>query len=76
MTASQQAQQTLSHLESLRANKNYSALRETVDRAVDMVTSRHMSLRDGNLFLSRLVTALFPDVRYLDIIRTPSLWTA
>jgi len=73
---SQQARQTLSQLESLRTNKHYAPLRHSVDLAIDMVTSPQMTLRDASLFLSRLVTAVFADVRYLEIIRRPSLWTA
>jgi len=73
---SQQARQTLAHLEVLRANKQYASLRSTVDAAIESVTSPDMSLRDANAFLYRLVTAVFPDVSYLEIIRRPSLWTA
>ena len=72
---SQQARQTFAHLESLRSRKEYTLLRETVDMAIESIASPQMSLRDTNMFLSRLVVALFPDVRYLEIIRRPSLWT-
>jgi len=75
-SASQQARQAFAHLESLRTNKQYTPLRDSVDMAVDLVSSAHLSLRDANVFLSRLVAAVFPDVCYLEIIRRPSLWTA
>jgi len=73
---SQQARQTYVHLESLRTNKQYTSVRDVVDMAIEMVASPQMSLRDTNMFLSRLVAAVFPDVSYLEIIRTPSLWVA
>ena len=73
---SQQARQTLSHLESLRTNKQYASLRDAADMAIESVTSQQMSLRDTNVFFSRLVVAVFPDIGYLEIIRRPSLWTA
>ena len=73
-TASQQARQTFTHLESLRTRKDYASLRDTVDMAVESVVSPQMSLRDAPMFLSRLISALFPNVRYLEIIRRPSLW--
>jgi len=72
---SQQAQQTFAHLESLRSKKEYAAVRETVDMAIELIASPQMSLRDARMFLSRLTAALFPDVCYLEIIRRPSLWT-
>lgn len=71
---SQQARQTYSHLESLRTNKQYAALRDAVCMAVELVASPQMSLRDANIFLSQLVSAIFPDVYYLEIVRRPSLW--
>jgi len=73
---SQQALQTFSHLESLRTNKQYASLRDTVDVAVEMIASPQTSLRDTNIFLSQLVNAVFSDVCYLEIIRRPSLWVA
>jgi len=73
---SQQARQALAHLESLRTRKEYASLRETTDMAIELVTSPQMSLRDARMFLSRLVTAVFPDVSYLEIIRRPSVWTS
>jgi len=73
---SQQAQQTFSHLQSLRTNKQYASLRDTISMAIELVASPDMSLRDANIFLSQLVTALFPDIYYLEIVRRPSLWVA
>ena len=70
-----QARQTFTHLESLQTNRQYASLRDTVSSAVESVASPQMSLRDANVFLSRLVTEVFPDVCYLEIVRRPSLWT-
>ena len=76
--ASQQAQQTLAQLESLRGNKAYASLRGEVEQAVVMVSSAEMSLHDAPAFLARLVNALYPpdapdQLRYLDVVRRPPL---
>ena len=76
--ASQQAQQTLAQLESLRGNKAYASLRGEVEQAVVMVSSAEMSLHGAPAFLARLVNALYPpdapdQLRYLDVVRRPPL---
>jgi hypothetical protein len=66
---SQQARQTLAVLESLRTNKQYSAFKQTIDVAVNGVTSPHLSFRDSPIILSQLVASLFPEINYLESVR-------
>lgn len=61
--------QTLGVLESMPSNKQYAELEESVNKAVQFIRYPGHCLRDGPRLLALLVNLLYPDLRYLHIIR-------
>jgi len=64
-----QAAQTLAHLESLKHDKQYLSLKDDIDRVVDMVKDMSQTWLDAPMFLVRLVSSLFADQKYLEVLR-------
>ncbi|XP_068461257.1 ectopic P granules protein 5 homolog [Clinocottus analis] len=68
---SAKAQQTLGVLEAMPSNKQYADLGESVNKAVQFIRYPGHCLRDGPRLLALLANLLYPDLRYLHIIRQP-----
>ncbi|KAM9393292.1 ectopic P granules protein 5 homolog [Pholidichthys leucotaenia] len=66
---SAKAQQTLGVLEAMPSNKQYADLEDCVKKAVQFIRYPGHCLRDGPRLLSLLSNLLYPDLRYLHIIR-------
>ncbi|KAM6931497.1 ectopic P granules protein 5 homolog [Xenentodon cancila] len=66
---SAKAQQTLGMLEVMPSNKQYAELEESVNKAVQFIRYPGHCLKDGPRLLALLVNLLYPDLRYLHIIR-------
>ncbi|XP_041793587.1 ectopic P granules protein 5 homolog [Chelmon rostratus] len=66
---SAKAQQTLGMLEAMASNKQYAELEESVNKAVQFIRYPGHCLRDGPRLLALLANLLYPDLRYLHIIR-------
>ncbi|CAJ1068858.1 ectopic P granules protein 5 homolog isoform X1 [Xyrichtys novacula] len=66
---SAKAQQTLGILEAMPSNKQYAEFEESVNKAVQFIRYPGHCLRDGPRLLSLLANLLYPDLRYLHIIR-------
>ncbi len=61
--------QTLGVLESMSSNKQYAELEDSVNKAVQFIRYPGHCLKDGARLLSLLANLLYPDLRYLHIIR-------
>ncbi|XP_020505539.2 ectopic P granules protein 5 homolog [Labrus bergylta] len=66
---SAKAQQTLGVLEAMTSNKQYAELEDSVNKAVQFIRYPGHCLRDGPRLLSLLANLLYPELRYLHIIR-------
>ncbi|XP_031164874.1 ectopic P granules protein 5 homolog [Sander lucioperca] len=66
---SAKAQQTLGVLEAMPGNKQYAELEDSVNKAVQFIRYPGHCLRDGPRLLALLANLLYPDLRYLHIIR-------
>ncbi|CAL8347833.1 unnamed protein product [Lota lota] len=62
-------QQALAALEALPSSKQYAELEDTVNKAVQFIRYPGHCLRDGARLLTLLANLLYPDLRYLHIIR-------
>lgn len=56
-------------LEAMPSNKQYAELQESVTKAVQFIRYPGHCLRDGPRLLALLANFLYPDLRYLHIIR-------
>lgn len=56
-------------LEAMPTNKQYAELQEAVTKAVQFTRYPGHCLRDGPRLLALLANLLYPDLRYLHIIR-------
>lgn len=63
------AQQALSTLEALPSNKHYSEFEDCINKVVEFIRHPGHCLKDGPQLLALLVNLLYPDIRYLDILR-------
>lgn len=61
--------QTLGVLEAMPSNKQYAELEDSVNKAVQFIRYPGHCLRDGPRLLALLANLLYPDLRYLHIIR-------
>lgn len=61
--------QMLGILEAMTSNKQYTDLEESVNKAVQFIRYPGHCLRDGPRLLALLANLLYPDLRYLHIIR-------
>lgn len=66
---SAKAQQALGVLEAMPSSKQYAELEDAVRKAVQFIRYPEHCLRDGGRLLSLLANLLYPDLRYLNIIR-------
>jgi len=66
---SQQARQTFAVLESLRTNKQYATYKQSIDIAIDAISLQRLSFRDSSTFFKQLISGLFPEINYLEIVR-------
>uniref|UniRef100_A0A672I8V7 Ectopic P-granules autophagy protein 5 homolog (C. elegans) n=1 Tax=Salarias fasciatus TaxID=181472 RepID=A0A672I8V7_SALFA len=66
---SAKAQQTLGMLEAMPSNKQYAELEDAVNKAVQFIRYPGHCLRDGPRLLALLANLLYPELRYLHIIR-------
>lgn len=66
---SAKAQQTLGMLEAMPSNKQYAELEDSVNKAVQFIRYPGHCLKDGPRLLALLANLLYPDLRYLHIIR-------
>lgn len=66
---SAKAQQTLGMLEAMTSNKQYAELEDSVNKAVQFIRYPGHCLRDGPRLLSLLANLLYPELRYLHVIR-------
>ncbi|XP_034547640.1 ectopic P granules protein 5 homolog isoform X2 [Notolabrus celidotus] len=66
---STKAQQTLGMLEAMPSNKQYAELEDSVNKAMQFIRYPGHCLRDAPRLLSLLANLLYPDLRYLHIIR-------
>ncbi|KAK2837339.1 hypothetical protein Q5P01_014551 [Channa striata] len=63
------AQQMLGMLEAMPSNKQYSELEDSVNKAIQFIRYPGHCLKDAPRLLALLANLLYPDVRYLNIIR-------
>ncbi|KAM4576445.1 ectopic P granules protein 5 homolog [Odontesthes bonariensis] len=66
---SAKAQQMLGMLEAMPSSKQYADLEESVNKAVQFIRYPGHCLKDGPRLLALLVNFLYPDLRYLHVIR-------
>ncbi|XP_067888811.1 ectopic P granules protein 5 homolog [Heterodontus francisci] len=66
---SPKAQQALNGLESMSLSKQYADYKEEISQAAIFIKNPNYCLLDGNKLLAVLVSFLYPDTHYLDIIR-------
>uniref|UniRef100_A0AAQ6APL3 Ectopic P-granules autophagy protein 5 homolog n=1 Tax=Amphiprion ocellaris TaxID=80972 RepID=A0AAQ6APL3_AMPOC len=66
---SAKAQQTLGMLEAMPGSKQYAELEDSVNKAVQFIRYPGHCLKDGPRLLALLANLLYPDLRYLHIIR-------
>uniref|UniRef100_A0A3B5ANU0 Ectopic P-granules autophagy protein 5 homolog n=1 Tax=Stegastes partitus TaxID=144197 RepID=A0A3B5ANU0_9TELE len=66
---SAKAQQTLGMLEAMPSNKQYAELEDSVNKAVQFIRYPGHCLKDGPRLLALLANLLYPDLRYLHVIR-------
>ncbi|KAL0979304.1 hypothetical protein UPYG_G00183410 [Umbra pygmaea] len=63
------AQQALSALEVMASSKQYAEQKDTIGKCLQFIQYPGHCLRDGPRLLSLLANLLYPDIRYLNIIR-------
>ncbi|XP_067375939.1 ectopic P granules protein 5 homolog isoform X2 [Channa argus] len=63
------AQQMLGMLEAMPSNKQYTELEDSVNKAVQFIRYPGHCLKDAPRLLALLANLLYPDLRYLNIIR-------
>lgn len=61
--------QMLGMLEAMPSNKQYAELDDSVNKAVQFIRYPGHCLKDGPRLLALLANLLYPDLRYLHIIR-------
>ncbi|KAG7244002.1 hypothetical protein INR49_006163 [Caranx melampygus] len=66
---SAKAQQTLGMLEAMPSNKQYAELEDSVNKAIQFIRYPGHCLKDAPRLLALLSNLLYPDLRYLHIIR-------
>ncbi|KAM9743565.1 ectopic P granules protein 5 homolog [Menidia menidia] len=66
---SAKAQQMLGMLEAMPSSKQYADLEDTVNKAVQFIRYPGHCLKDGPRLLALLINFLYPDLRYLQVIR-------
>ncbi|CAN9513284.1 unnamed protein product [Ophioblennius macclurei] len=66
---SAKAQQTLGMLEAMPSNKQYAELEDAVNKAVQFIRYPGHCLKDGPRLLALLANLLYPELRYLHVIR-------
>ncbi|XP_040898135.1 ectopic P granules protein 5 homolog [Toxotes jaculatrix] len=66
---SAKAQQTLGMLEAMPSNKQYAELEDSVNKALEFIRYPGHCLRDAPRLLALLANLLYPDLRYLHVIR-------
>ncbi|XP_069565474.1 ectopic P granules protein 5 homolog [Brachyistius frenatus] len=66
---SAKAQQTLGMLEAMLSNKQYAEFEDSVNKAVQFIRYPGHCLKDGPRLLALLANLLYPDLRYLHVIR-------
>lgn len=72
VSPSQQAQQALAHLESLRTNKQYASFKQHTEMLINIVCDPRNSFRGAIQIFKQMASPLFPDFFYLAVIhRTP-----
>ena len=69
LATSPQAAQALTHLESVRHNKQYMSLKDDIQVAVEVIKDPAQTCLDAPVFLVRLVSSLFVDKKYLHVLR-------
>lgn len=62
--------QTLAMLEAMPSQKQYAELEESVNKVVQFIRYPGHCLRDGARMLALLANLLYPELRYLHIIRS------
>ena len=67
--ATKQGNHTIGTLESLLTDKHYAALREHATYAVNFVNNPSNCIVNCNYLLVYLSTVLYPECRYLDLLR-------
>ena len=73
ITATKQGDQMCSSLESLMTNKHYSHIKDQVSYAVAFVNNPSYCIMSCNELLVYLCTSLYPNYRYLDLLRVLQL---
>lgn len=58
-------------LEAMPSSKHYADLEEAVTKAVQFIRYPGHCLRDGPRLLALLANLLYPELRYLHVIRQP-----
>ncbi|XP_041855260.1 ectopic P granules protein 5 homolog [Melanotaenia boesemani] len=66
---SAKAQQTLGILEAMPSSKQYADFEDSVNKAVQFIRYPGHCLKDGPRLMALLVNFLYPDVRYLQVMR-------
>ncbi|XP_038646712.1 ectopic P granules protein 5 homolog isoform X2 [Scyliorhinus canicula] len=66
---SPKAQQALNGLESMSLSKQYADYQEEISQATVFIKNPNYCILDGNKLLAVLISFLYPDTHYLDIIR-------
>ncbi|KAK2845489.1 hypothetical protein Q7C36_010343 [Tachysurus vachellii] len=66
---SSKAQQAVTLLEAMSANKQYSELQQFLSQACQFIKYPGHCLHDSKRLLSLLINSLYPDLHYLDIMR-------
>ncbi|XP_078406611.1 ectopic P granules protein 5 homolog [Cetorhinus maximus] len=66
---SPKAQQALNGLESMSLSKQYADYQEEISQATMFIKNPNYCLLDGNKLIAVLISFLYPDTHYLDIIR-------
>ena len=61
--------QMLGMLEAMPSSKQYADLEDSVNKAVQFVRYPGHCIKDGTRLLALLVNFLYPDLRYLHVIR-------
>ena len=67
-------EQSYNSLEQLLSNKQYTAWKELAVYSVSFINDSNNTLVNAVDLLVHLCTALFPEHRYLDILRTVAMW--
>ena len=72
--ATKQGNQTTGALEALLTDKHYASLREHATYAVSFVNNPSNCIANCNYLLVYLSTVLYPECRYLDLLRVLQIW--